>query len=266
MAYGKKLRSPKFGAELLLIAIIIIAFILIYVHYGTTGFVISICCWYLYLILYVFIFLLRTKNPVYWVSIFSLVFGGLLVWTFSDRITFIRPYVAVGTVFFAFWAVYLLLTRKMKWREREILELAAKSIHDTRDGFTGRPRPTGKVDSNKEEILKFSKFIFRYLIAVPYIEKDRVVIVVTGKIYKHLLNLKHGYIKDSWVALDFNGNVSVNISHRTYLRYQDELTFDQLCQSLGDLFKQFLELYKKGEGLRIIDRMDALKEQVWAEA
>jgi hypothetical protein len=37
------------------------------------------------------------------------------------------------------------------------------------------------------------------------------------------------------------------------------LAFDQLCTSLGQLFIEFFELYKKGEGIRVIDRMDDLK-------
>jgi hypothetical protein len=38
-----------------------------------------------------------------------------------------------------------------------------------------------------------------------------------------------------------------------------DLDFDQLCQSLGDLFGEFLELSKQGQESRIIDRMNALR-------
>jgi len=263
---SKKLKSPKFGLKLLLTATIITIFTLIFIYYGLMGFVISLYIWYLYLILYVGLFLFRTKNPVYIVVILGLTSFALFLWATASHISNLIPISGVLVLFFSFWQVYLLFTRKLKWREREILELAAKSITNTTDGFTARPHPAGKIEYSKEDILKFAKFIYRNLIAVPYREDNRIVIAITGKIYKHILNLKNGYSKNSWVAIDFEGNVSVNISQKTYLRYKDDLTFDQLCQSLGDLFKDFFELYKNGQGSRILDRMDALKESVVAEA
>jgi hypothetical protein len=43
-----------------------------------------------------------------------------------------------------------------------------------------------------------------------------------------------------------------------YLNYREDLSFAQLCDSLGGLFIEFYELFKRGQGMRIIDRMDAL--------
>ena len=264
--YSKKLTSPNFGVKLLLAATMIAIFIIIFIYYGLMGLVISLCIWYLYLILYVGLFLFRTKNPVYIVAILSIIFVALFLWAAANHISHLIPLSGVLVLFFSFWQVYLLFTRKLKWREREILELAAKSINNMTDGFTARPHPAGKIEYSKEDILKFAKFIYRHLIAVPYFEDNRIVIAITGKIYKHILNMKKGYSKNSWISIDFEGTVSVNISQKTYLRYKDELTFDQLCQSLGDLFKDFFELYKNGQGSRILDRMDALKESVVVES
>ena len=49
------------------------------------------------------------------------------------------------------------------------------------------------------------------------------------------------------------------MSHKDYLDYREPLAFDQLCNSLGELFIEFLELHTKGEGVRAIDRMDDLR-------
>ena len=73
-----------------------------------------------------------------------------------------------------------------------------------------------------------------------------------------ILGLKSDYTDETWVAFDFDGNVSVNISHRDYLNYKEALSFDQLCESLGNLFVGFVEMFHRGEGVRIIDRMNAL--------
>jgi hypothetical protein len=49
------------------------------------------------------------------------------------------------------------------------------------------------------------------------------------------------------------------ISRNDYMRYQDTYSFDQLCYNLGRLFIDFFELHRKGEGIRIINRLNSLK-------
>jgi hypothetical protein len=51
----------------------------------------------------------------------------------------------------------------------------------------------------------------------------------------------------------------VHIAQKDYLDYREPLAFDQLCTSLGQVFIAFFELYNKGEGVRVIDRMDDLQ-------
>jgi hypothetical protein len=66
-------------------------------------------------------------------------------------------------------------------------------------------------------------------------------------------------MNDTWVAIDYDGNITVNITEEDYLLFKMDLDFDQLCQSLGGLFGEFLELSKQGQESRIIDRMNALR-------
>jgi hypothetical protein len=56
----------------------------------------------------------------------------------------------------------------------------------------------------------------------------------------------------SYASFDNEGNISIHISEYDYNRFKEELTFDQLCQSLGDVFKRFVEYYTKGLENRII--------------
>ena len=44
-----------------------------------------------------------------------------------------------------------------------------------------------------------------------------------------------------WTLSDFDGNVSASISKKDYLAFTEELAFDQLCDSLGKLFIEFMD-------------------------
>jgi len=161
--------------------------------------------------------------------------------------------------FTLFWNVSLFISKKNKWRRREVLELAAYPVVDTTNGFTARPKPTGSADYSKKHILGFAEFLSKNLIAIQYVEKEKVIMVITKNRLSHLLNLKNEYSDETYVLFDFEGNVTVNINKQDYLQYKEALSFDQLTDSMGDLFKEFLELFKNGESVRIIDRMNALK-------
>jgi len=44
-----------------------------------------------------------------------------------------------------------------------------------------------------------------------------------------------------------------------YQKYRDTYSFDQLCEQLGLTFVDFLELFKRGEGSKIIDKLNSLR-------
>jgi len=259
----RKLKTNE-RASLLILVLFLLSFPLLYITimngpkagWVAWGFVVF------YFAPFTFLDLIRTKN---YYHLFPLIFQLLaplfaliiLVSGFYENRNILIPLlfcmVAVG-----FTGMYFILTRKIKWRYREVLELAALPIKDTLNGFTGRPRATGKADVTNEELKSFSKFIAKNMIAIPY-QKDSTTIFLLAMKLKHKLGIPDDYSKYSYVSFDLNGNISVNISKNDYLKYKDQLTFDQLCESLGQLFIEFLELYKKGESVRIIDRMNALK-------
>ena len=156
---------------------------------------------------------------------------------------------------------YLMLNRKLKWRGQEVFELAAMPIEETGNNYTSRPRPAGRTDVSKTELIRYVDFITTHLIAFAFREENRVVFVLAlpGNDFPYLLGLRKDYLKDTWVAIDFDGNVSVNITEEDYLLFKQDLNFDQLCESLGNLFIEFLELSKQGQEQRIIDKMNALR-------
>ncbi len=157
--------------------------------------------------------------------------------------------------------IYLTVNRKLRWRGEEVFELAAMPVEDIGDSFTARPRPAGQVPVSKTEMIRFVDFMSKNLVAFPFKEDNRVVFVLTlpGNDLPYLLGTKKDYLEDTWVAVDYDGNITVNITEEDYLLFKMDLDFDQICQSLGDVFSEFLELSKKGQESKIIDRMNALR-------
>ena len=166
-----------------------------------------------------------------------------------------------GGIICAVWLLVLSAQKKTKWKGSEMFELAARPVEESANGFTDRPRPAGTAEYTRTQLLDFTEFVKRNLIAVPFLEEDRVVftIVRMGDELAYLLNPSYSYENRTWVAFDFNGRVSVNISKKDYLQYKDELSFDHLCDSLGKVFLEFLEYSKKGEHERILYKLKSLK-------
>jgi hypothetical protein len=180
------------------------------------------------------------------------------------------PLFLVGVYASGIVTAYLFFNRKLKWRGQEIFEMAGLQVEETRDSFTARPRPAGKVPISKTEMIRFVDFIISNLIAFPFTEENRVVFVLAlpGNDLRYLLGyndlsrilgFKKDYLDDTWVAIDFDGNISVHITQDDYLLFKQDLAFDQLCQALGNVFTDFLELSKNGQEQLIIDRMNALR-------
>ena len=143
--------------------------------------------------------------------------------------------------------LYMIFTKKITWHYRKILELAARPVNETADGFTPRPYPAGEAQYSKEEIIGFGNFMAKNLAAFPYVEKDRVLLIISRKEPLDFLSLRREYDKETYVSFDYNGNVVVNIAKKEYDKYKEEFTFDQLCESLSNLFKQFLHEYQNGD-------------------
>jgi hypothetical protein len=89
-----------------------------------------------------------------------------------------RPYrfFGAGLLISLAWLSYLFFTRKLKWRGREILELAALPVKPSPDAFTSQPRPAGRAEYTRAEILSFAELLHRNHLAWAYRESDRVVL------------------------------------------------------------------------------------------
>ena len=176
-----------------------------------------------------------------------------------------KPLVLILIVEMAVLA-YIIATNKLRWRGREILELAARNINETTNGFTERPRPLGKIDYRQSELQAFTSHLKSKLIAFTYGETDKTVIVpiMMGNEYRLPLGFSNDYSENTWIAFDKEGNVSTHISKDDYLKYKEALSFDQLCESLGNLFIQFFDYYQKGEEIRIQHEISKIKTNLFS--
>jgi hypothetical protein len=255
----KKLKPIAVSFLLLLHVFILAVFIIIRIIYNADtvfiiGAVINIvgAFWSLFLSV-------RTKN-LFFIVLF-------LFFLFLTTANFIRVFYSVSVaeyflfiaLLFGIWMIYILIKKKVKSRAREVLELAARPVTETEDGFTSRPYLSGQIDFSTVEINTFSKFLLKHLIALPYFKKDKVIFLIEYKL-AHLLYFRDDYSNLTHIVFKNDGNIIVNISQKYYKKYKEELTFDKLCKSFGELFNEFYELHKQGHNEKIIERMNAQKE------
>ncbi len=264
MFYYRKLKTSQSFTDLMLIgAIYLISFVtLIFTGFETALLVMGALV-FIYGLYSLFMYFLTRNTGYLVISLFQ--FSMAMLCTSiaygMPRENFLPSTIfLLSALFFGIWAVNLAINKRSKWRGREILELAAMPVEESADGYTGRPYPAGSIEGSRKEILEFAQFASKNLIAVTRIEPEKVFFlpVMSGREYSLLFDLRAGHDEKTWVSFDLDGNVAVNIAMNDYLTYQEDLSFNQLCESLGGLFIEFFELFRRGEGVRIIDRMDAL--------
>lgn len=231
------------------------------------GFIILLYC------LLIFYGYLRTKHSWTLLSaIYMLCYSGCLLTLAphmieGQKVNFPVEFKVLLTITLLLGAVliYLNSNRKLKWRGREILELAAQQVNKADGSFTERPRATAVVNYSERELLNFASYFERNLLGLCYREADRIVFMPLK--YKNeyfaLYNPAYKYENKTWVAINFNGNVSVNICKADYFDYREDLAFDDLCTSLSEVVIEFIELYLNGADVRIIDKMDDLRMSVF---
>jgi len=240
--------------------------VLVWIFVGKKEAYISVSLFFVLYAGFSFWIYIRTRNLSYVAaSLWQLMFG-LYIATGSGQpfIPGIDPKVSGLIVFFLLastvWLLYLVFTRRAKWKGREVFELASMSIEPQPDGFTERPHPAGRTEYTRNELIGFAEFLQKHLVAMPYFEENRIVFVPVEMEdeFGYIFNPEKFRQNRSWIAFDFMGNVTVNVSKRDYIGYKEELSFDQLCENLGKLFIEFMRHYRKGDADRILYKLNEL--------
>jgi len=271
MYYPNKLKSGTKAHPIIpaLIIIILFAFAVIFFDISA-GLLVMFISFALFSVFSFFLFL-RTHNTSFLAgSLMQLLFALYFATLPEGIIPFPEKKMAWFLYFCAIvigvWMMILVVVkRKNKFKGREVFELAARATELSADGFTDRPRPAGKSTYTRDELMGFAEYIRRNLIALPYREEDRVVFVPIRMGDEYHFNFSPDSFRQgrTWIAFDFHGNITVSMSKRDYLAYKEELSFDQLCSNLGQLFINFMEYYKKGEAERIVYQLNELKLSQW---
>lgn len=263
----RKLKPPVLGTEGILgiFAIAIFFFLHILSFKLAMGFGSMIC---LITSVISLIVILRTGNlhfiPMFTGQFFGMALLGMIaLLDIKENLYFFLPLAGLMTASFLLMIIWS-IQRKLKWRTREMLELAAQPVEDKTNGLTQRPLQAGHVDASPEELREYADFIRRNLIAIPVLETTRIIFIINIPM-SNLLKFSKNYEGRSWVAFAFDGTVTVNILQEDYFMYRDLLAFDQLCQSLGDLFIDFFNQYHRGEESRIIYQLNALNLNIITE-
>jgi len=246
--------------------VVLIIFAIVWAVWGITAGLVSMAIAFgIYAVLSL-VYNFRTENHwflvtfVYQCTIVAFALLAPKVGVFAIPEASFKPLILIVIVELAV-LIYIISTKKLRWRGREILELAARNVNEASNGFTDRPRPLGKIDCSKTELAGFTHFIKSNLIAWSFREESKVIFVPinTGDEYRLPLGFSSDYSENTWVAIDMDGNVSVQISKKDYLRYKEALDFDQLAEAMGNLFIEFFERYKRGESVRIIYELNRIK-------
>lgn len=148
-------------------------------------------------------------------------------------------------VLYSFYAYVIYVNHKFSTRYRRLLELAAKSVEGTTDGYTPRPYPAGKLNIEPSRLFEFASFLKKHCIAFPYIEKGGILFAI--KDHRRFWFGHPRVPKDSYVFFNFSGETAVTIAKKDYQKYNKEYSFDELCDSLSRLFKQMYTYFDNGQ-------------------
>jgi len=265
----RKLKPPGFPRELLIPFIVLPAFILVMKLVSFSAAYLMLAPLFVISATFNMLIFRRTNNYGFLVvSICMLLATGMSAFVGIHGKEVYDPYLALIIILLVMTfpiILYMFLTKRTKWRKREMLELAALQLEKTESGFTNRPFPAGQVSCSEDELDGFVEFLRVNMIALPVYESDVVKLVINSD-YTFITGLSNHMGDKTWVSIDKDGKVLVHISKRDYLLYKEEYSYDKLCESLGNRLVQFLDWYLREEEQRIIDLLNDLNLHVITEA
>ncbi|MBD3415235.1 MAG: hypothetical protein GF421_12505 [Candidatus Aminicenantes bacterium] len=250
-----KLKPVQVGMWVFTLALTL-SVLLAWIFFGSSGFYWTFGSIQFLLALMHFFVLLRTRYLAYLIPVgMYFLWGMTFLHLFEDHPW--HTYFAGASAVLLFAFIFVLVSKRINWRFKEILELAAKPVKGTADGFSHRPFPAGSADFTGKDVVGLARYLKKYVVVFPFIESDRVVLVIPEYMWLYMVLFRNSYQNETYVAFENSGNVTVRIARRDYEKYKQELTFDHLCGSLGELFKQFVQWYMEGIPEKILDRLNS---------
>lgn len=205
----------------------------------------------------------RYENWIYPVLGFLIgitTFQGSFIFPHSHAIMLIK-----ATYFISFISIILFIIinwqtiyshERFEINSRRLFRLAAERIYETSNGYTERPFSAGKIQANKDELLGFVRILHGYYVIRPFYYDNFISLAFSMN--KSLLVIKEAS-EVSHVQLYYDGTITVKISEKDYKDYKERLSFDQLCNSMANVFARFLDYYQKGLEPRIVTELKSAK-------
>ena len=192
MEQAIKIKAEKAAMMGIPIIILSAAFVLIGLVLGELSVQYLLACVLAIMALLHLIFAATTRNLNYLIPLAFYLFAALTFFSILYFPAAIVACVALAGISFAGF-MFVLFTRKIKWRYREVLELAARSVTETADGFTARRYPAGSAKFTGQQLRDFARFLLKHAVAYPIFEENRVVLVVPSNLLYYLLGFRQNY-------------------------------------------------------------------------
>lgn len=265
--YIRKLKPSSSFGGLWIVVIIMIFFFLMMAMLSIKIAIIMLYFVFIAFSIFGFYSYSRTHNLYYLFSgIFTLIYSGFLAFVPHIGVFGEQKLIALSCLFisvaFGIAGMSQVVMGNSRWRGRDLFELIAVNIEESpHNGFTSRPHPVGRTEYKREEIMAFVNYLQSKLLGLSVIDDKKIYLVPVKYGQEYTMLLKSGYrlLECSWISFNHDGQISVHISKADYLDYRDPLSFNQLCESMGELFIEFMELFLKGEEVRIIDKLNEAK-------
>lgn len=193
---------------------------------------------------------------------------GLLIGIATFQATFVyssQSDLLKATYFINFFAIILFVIinwntiyshERFELNSRRLFRLAAERLYETSNGYTERPFSAGKINSTKDELLGFVRFLHGNYVVRPFYLENNITVAFSMNTSLMVVNDPS---KVSYIILGHDGTLLVKIAEKDYRDYRERLSFDQLCASMANVFNRFLHYYKNGLESRIISELKSAK-------
>ncbi|MCD4772823.1 MAG: hypothetical protein K8R41_05500 [Bacteroidales bacterium] len=131
---------------------------------------------------------------------------------------------------------------------RKLFKLAAQTVYSVTNGFTSRPYSAGNAEYTHDELIGFTNYLSGKSIVFPVYKENGIYL--TFSMRRSPYSIKEP-TEITYVYFDYEGKITVHISEIDYRRYKAQLSFDQLNESMSNVFKRFLDHYKNNQENRI---------------
>jgi hypothetical protein len=127
----------------------------------------------------------------------------------------------------------------------DFLIKAGYEVKGIADGFTSRPYYMGAFNFTQKEASEFAKALEKFPLTKSYFHEDRIIMIISKGLFWYFPFIKPNLDKCTYFEIVFSGKLSIHIAEKDYKQFESELTFDELCHNLGDLFWRLFKIHKE---------------------